>query len=258
MTHVTGPSYAFEKARRLTRHYAFDVLPVTVRDSFPALGKVLAVDRPAFYFSALGNASNLLAEFAIERQVNDVRFEGPTNNDAEGYYQEVSCQAWGGCNQPELHDANAYWALQLWNHGGGLPWANPSGSGFVQLRQRLTDKTQWSLVSSPGDGVTPDQVVAFTVPATPPGEGHHIRLIYDPYNLILRAIVDGAVRATLSGPTAFPRTSADLGLGVAEQHHVSALLRTGVVTGGGSAVFLSLTALDVESLATATAGATLP
>jgi len=237
---------------KLERVYSFDVAPVTLRNTFAA-GFLLSLDRPAYYFSSGTIAANKILELAVERQVNDVRFEGFNNADDNNYPELISCQWWGNALDPAQLDSGAEIGLEAYTYDQAPPFPNPSSTGVIQLAQRLNDKTQWVLRACCGDGATATQSVTFTVPATPPGEGHRVALFRHPGDFSIRAIVDGQERASLSGAAVYPHTVNDL-LVATNVVPVGLFLKTGASVGVGTTLFASWTAVHVVNYGTAGGG----
>lgn len=200
---VTPPSFERERSRRLDRWYAFETLPVQVRNTFAA-GFAISHDRPGIYFtSGAPLNSNKMLEFALEREINDVTFEGPTNSDPQGFIQEIVGSWWSSQAADPTQDDTAYIGVEMYSFGTAPPFAAAPTCPVVQLRQHLKDANNWSLYSAKGDS-TAGTTVPFTVARVGPGEGHRVKLQINPYNFTITATVDGIVRAVITDPAVYP------------------------------------------------------
>ncbi len=197
----------FNDLNKLVRHYAFEVEPPQVMKTFPA-GDFKNIERPSFYWHSAGSAveSNKIYEMALEREINDVLFEGPDSSDAMDYPLLVDGQWWGSAQTP-ANIAGGFIAVEIYTMNRIPPFDAAPSAPCVMLRQSLKDKTYWELCVAKGDGVTPSTIMPFTIPlkeGTSAGEGHRVALYYNFQTKTIKAWVDGVVRATFNDAATFP------------------------------------------------------
>jgi hypothetical protein len=191
------PEIAYRR-KRLERFYAFSVLPSTVRNTFA--GATIVHDNPAVFLTTAGGVaeSNKMIELQVEKQVTDELVEGFNNKDGYGYLLAIGCQFFAGAFTPANIDETAYVGIELGGFGVAPPFPDPAGQGLVMLRQHLKTKGTWDLVASMGDG-TGNQIATLTdVPFTPPGEGHRVMIVSDPYAPSVYGLIDNRVIGPIS------------------------------------------------------------
>ena len=219
---VTGAGNAFGASLRAFRHdryYAGQVAPTVARNGFAA--PTVVTFPPGFEVKSAGAIieNNKVWEAAIEKvfvstasAIEDNELAADTDFD-----MEVACNiyAFTGANgdgSRALVNARAFAGIHIYSPGLASYAGATSPSGAFQLRQRLDDFSQWELAYYPGAAAAA-QVATFTVPllnTNGPGltmdpnysGGHSICLKWKSRELVLEAIVDAVVRASL--PVANP------------------------------------------------------
>lgn len=253
MSGLSAAPYRFQRSNELLRTYPFTQLPVTRRNTF--VGSTLALELPSIVYSTAGAIieSNKILELVVEKRVSDVLFQCFDQGDETGHIEILDCHWWGNANNPANIDANAFIGIEWGSMGVAPPFPAIPGQNVVHLRQQLKDKTQFQLLVA--NGQVASNIVNFTAPVSGfSGEGHHVQIVMNPYNLTVTAIIDGVSRAQISGADAYPSQT---GLYVLTGDHVGLFVCSGVQT-AATPISASWTGLNVTSIGSSGLSAQLP
>ncbi len=202
--HVSPQSSLADSLGKLARSYPFAAMPTIQRNTFAGLTSGCTV--PLVWAKSAGVAveTNKIFELAIESGLfaeNWQPFEAPGLTVPSDFANMIDCQIWGGLYNGAADSAkvsnDGFVAIEFGSAGQSIINPATAPQAFAQLRQQIKDPTQWSLVVRRFIGPLVD-TQSFTVPYLDAGnfpEGHRVALLYDPFNDVVRAIVDGVVRA---------------------------------------------------------------
>lgn len=197
---------------KLTRYYAFENgAPPVLRNTFASPSVVAYPPMLRVATAGAGPENNKIWEATIERchdlGAPQTVLPGTTilNYDVvTGMFCQMS-----GKSADRAKSPSAFVAIECASPGNATLTSLNANSGSVQLRMSLNDYSKWSLVRFRGVNDVANSVqVDFTVPlvnvngvggAPDPDfeEGHQVGLVIDPWELNVKAWVDGMVRATV-------------------------------------------------------------
>jgi uncharacterized protein DUF2793 len=222
-----------ERLKTLERFYPFSVVPTTQYNTYAGGEGTITLETPAVILQQTVAAlrSNKIIEVRVETKSSDEFVEGFDNSDGNQFPMSIGCQMWASAFTAANVDEACFAGIEWGGYGVTTqPFPTLAGQGLVMLRQHLKTKGTWDLLCSLGDGSATSIATLTDVAFTPPGEGHRLMLVSDPFAGKVYGYIDGRK----IGPLTFNMWQANMqGLAVLQS---GLFMTSGVQTGSGSLI----------------------
>lgn len=208
----------------IRRSYPFSVLPVSRRNTFT--GATVQLNTPVVKFmNGATVESNRIYEASVESGDSVDAFPypmGPGPTIGSDFVTSFDCMMSNHLpffNDSDNIGSDAFMGIEIFSQNRNTLINNPVGTSF-QLKWQFKDQTKWMLSSYLGNSIV-GRHQSFSIEPTPEGVnqalgGHKVRLLLDPFNLIVKAYVDDILRATesIKGMVPYNDNNADIFCGI--------------------------------------------